>query len=288
VTLTAAAVPAPLELHEGRLHALVNPIELDGRVTWYPAAVRGFAPVNCYLATEGETALMIDTGVSVHRDALVRQLQDCLPGDRLAIAHTRIAEYPAICNTTAIAERVPVEALYAGFPGAFDWLEFRPRGDRPSGGPSWAIGHAPESRVAARDEGLAIGDGGRRLHIFPAAVRLLPSQWFYDDGTRTLFSGDAFSHAWRATSAGPWIADDDAGGIDPDEVLDHLLARCWWLAGAASRGEIRRALEEVFATYEIETIAPGYGCIIHGRREVERHYELLHGAIERLGRGSER
>jgi hypothetical protein len=43
--------------------------------------------------------------------------------------------------------------------------------------------------------------------------------------------------------------------------------------------DIQAALEEVFTTYDVETIAPGYGCIIHGRREVERHYQLLYDAI---------
>jgi hypothetical protein len=31
----------------------------------------------------------------------------------------------------------------------------------------------------------------------------------------------------------------------------------------------------VFDTYDIETIAPGYGCILRGRNVVERHYRML-------------
>jgi hypothetical protein len=31
----------------------------------------------------------------------------------------------------------------------------------------------------------------------------------------------------------------------------------------------------VFDTYDIENIAPGYGCILSGRNVVERHYRML-------------
>jgi len=275
----AVTAPAPIELYTRRLHALVNPLELDGRVAWYQPHVRGYTTVNCYLVTEGDTALLIDTGVTVHRDALIRQLGACLPGDRMSIAHTRVAEYPATCNTTAIAESLRVEAIYAGFPDALAMLEFRPRAERSARRPGWALGRAPESRWISREEGMEVGDRGRRVHVMPAAVRLLPSQWFYDDGTRTLFSGDAFTHARRSSPAGPWVADDRAEGITPGEVLQHLLARCWWLAGAQRHAEIQAALERVFTTHDVQTIAPGYGCIIHGRHEVERHYQLLYDAI---------
>ncbi len=275
----AVGTPAPVELYAGRLHALVNPIELDGRVAWYQPHVRGYTTVNCYLAVEDGQALLVDTGVTVHRDALIRQLGRCLRGSRLSIAHTRVAEYPATCNTTAVAESLPVEAIYAGFPDALALLEFRPREERSVRRPPWALRRAPESRWTSREDGIELGDQGRRFHAMPAAVRLLPSQWFYDDGTRTLFSGDAFTHARRDSPAGPWIVDDRAEGIAPEEVLDHLLVRCWWLAGAQRHGELQAALEDVFTTYDVETIAPGYGCIIHGRREVERHYQLLHDAI---------
>src|SRR5262249_43434265 len=157
-------------------------------------------------------ALLVDCGVTVHRDALIAQLRAALPGDRLSITFTRIAEYPAICNTTAIAEALPVEALYAPFPDALLWVEFRPRAERPRGGEGWAIGHAPESRLSSPMGDVPVGGGGRELNAIRPPVKLLPSLWLYDERTRTLFPGDMFSHAYRATPAGPWLADGDALG----------------------------------------------------------------------------
>jgi hypothetical protein len=268
------------------IHALANPVAIDERLSWYPPAVRGFTSNNCYLLTDGPHALLIDSGATIHRDAVIAQVRALLPGDRLSIAHTRIGEYPAICNTTAIAEQLPVEAVYAGPPSALDWVEFRPRAGRPAGGPSWAIGHPPESRLTTAPGGVALGDGGRRVHRMVAAVRLLPTDWLYDDGTRTLFTADAFTHGWRPGAAGPWTVDDDTPGTSPDEVRDHLLVRCWWMADAYGLRDVQRALEEVFERYDVQAIAPGYGCVIDGRRQVERHYELMQDAIGALGHGS--
>jgi hypothetical protein len=53
-----------------------------------------------------------------------------------------------------------------------------------------------------------------------------------------------------------------------------LNTRYWWLEGAPT-DSIRRGIAEVFDKYDIETIAPGYGCILHGRDVVARHYRML-------------
>ncbi|HYW61319.1 MAG TPA: hypothetical protein VE909_12375, partial [Xanthobacteraceae bacterium] len=50
--------------------------------------------------------------------------------------------------------------------------------------------------------------------------------------------------------------------------------RYWWLEGAPT-DSIRRGIGDVFDKYDIETVAPGYGCILRGRKVVERHYRML-------------
>jgi hypothetical protein len=53
-----------------------------------------------------------------------------------------------------------------------------------------------------------------------------------------------------------------------------LNTRYWWLEGAPTDA-IRRGIDAVFDKYDIETIAPGYGCLLSGRKVVARHYRLL-------------
>lgn len=275
-SVPSGASAEPLLLQDG-LVLLANPVELNGKVAWFPDTVRGYASVNAYLLIEGHVAMMIDTGVTAHRDAVIAQIRSALPGRVLSIAFTRIGEYAAICNATAIAEEVPVEAVYAMVPESWTWLEFRPRASRAR--IRYAIGRPPVSLLTSTDGGMPVGSGSRRLHAMRNPVRLLPSQWMYDDGTKTLFTGDTFSHSWRDTPDGPWVLDDAAYGVDPAAVRDHLFARCWWIPKAQRQFEIQQALADVFETFEVETIAPGYGCVIQGRAAVERHYQMVQDAI---------
>jgi hypothetical protein len=38
---------------------------------------------------------------------------------------------------------------------------------------------------------------------------------------------------------------------------------------------MRRGIAAIFEKHDIETIAPGYGCILRGRKVEERHYKML-------------
>jgi hypothetical protein len=53
-----------------------------------------------------------------------------------------------------------------------------------------------------------------------------------------------------------------------------LNTRYWWLEGAPT-DSMRRGIDAVFNKYDIETLATGYGCILHGRKVVERHFQML-------------
>src|SRR5690606_5934553 len=102
----AVASGPPIELLEGRLYALANGYSLDGRCSWHPSQVRGTAPMNCYLLVEGERALLIDTGLTVHEQAVVEQIESCLPeGCELEILAMRLGEFDSVCNIFPIVER---------------------------------------------------------------------------------------------------------------------------------------------------------------------------------------
>jgi hypothetical protein len=108
-----------------------------------------------------------------------------------------------------------------------------------------------------------------------APIRLIATRWLYDRLTRTLFSSDLFTHVWRDRGAGPWVVTDETDGASGRELRSFMLnTRYWWLEGAPT-DSIRRGIDAVFDKYDIETIAPGYGCILRGRKVVARHYRML-------------
>ena len=130
--------------------------------------------------------------------------------------------------------------------------------------------------AVTRADTINLGKDGRAIDVMQAPLRLIATRWLYDRATRTLFSSDMFTHVWRDGETGPWIvtdADNDATSLR--HVRSFMLnTRYWWLEGAPT-DTIRRGIGTVFDKYDIETIAPGYGCILRGRSVVARHYQML-------------
>jgi hypothetical protein len=85
-----------------------------------------------------------------------------------------------------------------------------------------------------------------------------------------------WTHTWRARPEGPWIIQDgDEDPTDFDHVRSFLLnTRYWWLEGVDT-AKLRAGIDKILSRHDIETIAPGYGCILRGRNVVARHYRML-------------
>jgi len=231
--------------------------------------------MNTYVLREGEHTLIIDTGVSLHTDQLLDELATLLPpSPPPAVLHTRIGEYTTISNTVPIAERFGISTVHSEQDDSPRWVDFRPGHGRDLG--------AAEALESARIELFVVPDtiavdpaGARSLEIFHATLRLLPTSWLYDARTRTLFTSDSFTHVLRSEATGPWVVTDEDDDTTLDAMRHHLLStRYWWLAGARL-DEIRASVADVFARYDVETIAPDFGCVLHGRAVVRRHAEML-------------
>jgi hypothetical protein len=263
-------------LVERKLYALCNPYPLDGRVAFHPPEARGFAPMNTYVVMEEDDVLVIDTGLSIHTDALLEQLSTLVgPEQRLSLLQTRIGEYTTICNSVPIAERFGVSSIHAEWEDAARWVDFRPGMGRDFDGELGALGKAPVRIFTVPDTIPVDPAGVRSLDIFHSTLRLLPTSWLYDAATRTLFTSDVFTHVIRGSETGPWVVTADDDSTTYEWLRRHLLStRYWWIAGART-DEIRRSLAETFATYDIETIAPDFGCVLRGREVVRRHWDML-------------
>lgn len=257
------------------LHVLSNPYPVDGRVTWHAPAARGFAPMNTYLVREGAHALLLDTGISLHTRELLAALEPLLAAPcELAVLHTRIGEYTTISNTVPIAERFPLATVHSEQDDSPRWVDFRACHGRDAG--------APDALPGARIELFTVPDTiavdparTRVLEIFHATLRLLPTSWLYDARTRTLFTSDLFSGVIQPDPEGPWILTAAEDRTTLEQMRSHLLeTRYWWLAGARVE-PIRAAVAETFAHYDVETIAPDFGCVLHGRELVARHAAMI-------------
>jgi hypothetical protein len=258
-------------LADGRLYALQNPFPLDGRVSAYPASARGFSVANSYMLTQPDAAMLIDTGFGKDEPTIRAQIESLIaPGLPLSMFPLRLNEFMSINNVESFAGHFNVETCYTSNIDAALWFDF---GAKEEGRD---ILKSMKVTAVTRSDTIQLGKGERFIDVMQAPIRLIATRWLYDRATRTLFSSDMFTHLWRDDATGPWIVDEaDNDPTATGDVRSFMLnTRYWWLEGAPT-DSIRRGIGNVFDTYDIETIAPGYGCILRGRNVVQRHYAML-------------
>jgi flavorubredoxin len=266
----AGATGGITQLAEGQLYALQHPFALDGRVSAYPASARGFSVANSYLLTQSDAALLIDTGFGKDEPAIRAQVESLIaPRQPLSLFPLRLNEFMSINNVESFADHFNVEQCYTSNVDAALWFDFGAKVDGRS------ILESMNVVAVTRADTIQIGKKGRPIDVMQAPIRLIATRWLYDGATRTLFSSDLFTHVWRNRADGPWIVTDADDTTTARELRSFMLnTRYWWLEGAPT-DSIRRGIDAVFDKYDVETIAPGYGCILRGRKVVARHYKML-------------
>ena len=258
-------------LADDKLYALQNPFALDGRVSSYPASARGFSVANCYLLKQSDAAMLIDTGFGKDEPAIRAQVERLIaPGLPLSMFPLRLNEFMSINNVESFAGHFNIDQCYTSNPDAALWFDF---GSTANGR---SILDAMKVTAVTRADTIELGRGGRAIDVMQAPIRLIATRWLYDRATRTLFSSDMFTHVWRDGETGPWIVNEtDNDSTSARDIRSFMLnTRYWWLEGV-STDSMRRGIGDIFDKHDIETIAPGYGCILRGRKVVARHYRML-------------
>ena len=265
-------------LAEGKLYALQHPYALDGRVSSYPASARGFSVANSYLLTQSDAAMLIDTGFGKDEPAIRAQIEQLIaPGLPLSLFPLRLNEFMSINNVETVRRALQRRAMLHQQSRRGAVVRFRRQGERPQH-PGFDAGHRGDA--GGHDPARQARTG--QIDVMQAPIRLIATRWLYDRATRTLFSSDLFTHVWRARADGPWIVTDDDDTTTERELRSFMLnTRYWWLEGAPT-DSIRRGIAEVFDKYDVETIAPGYGCVLRGRKVVARHVAMLDEILKGL------
>jgi hypothetical protein len=274
---TGGLTGATTVLAQGKLYALQHPFALDGRVSSYPASARGFSVANSYVLTQSDAAMLIDTGFGKDEPAIRAQIERLIaPGLPLSLFPLRLNEFMSINNVETFAAHFNVEQCYTSNIDAALWFDFGAKADGRS-----ILDSMPVTAVT-RSDTIELGKQGRAIDVVQAPIRLIATRWLYDRATRTLFSSDMFTHVWRTDADGPWIVNKEDDTTSACALRSFLLnTRYWWLEGAPT-DSIRRGILDVFDKCDVETIAPGYGCILHGRKVVARHVAMLDEILKGL------
>jgi flavorubredoxin len=256
-------------LADDKLYVLQHPFALDGRVSSYPASACGYSAVNCYLLKQPDAAMLIDTGFGKDEPAIRAEIEALIaPGSPLSLFPLRLNEFMSINNVATFAGHFNVDTCYTSNIDAALWFDFGTEKSR-------SILDAMKVTAVTRADTIQLGKQGRAIDVMQAPIRLIATRWLYDRDTKTLFSSDLFTGIWRDAASGPWLVTEDDDTSTLQDMRSFMLnTRYWWLEGAPT-DSIRRGIAEVFDKYDVETIAPGYGCILRGRKVVQRHYKML-------------
>jgi hypothetical protein len=265
-------------LVQDRLTALGGLISLDARVSWVPPGATGFQPSNCYVLSEAGEHLLVDSGLAVHEEQILTDLEPIVgEGGAVSIFFTR-GEMDCVSNLEPISRRFDVTRLFTGgvinpFDAFDDVHRMRHRGRRQQidvrGERGDSMPRTPRIEIA----------GDRALVIDSPLLRLLPTFWGWDAETGALFTSDVFTHGTiRRPSDQPIIDSTVADETTAEEVAAHLLAKYEWIAKATTE-PLQEWLAAKFAELQPEMIAPSRGCVLKGRDVVERHLDLMLKAL---------
>ena len=275
------SVSSITELAAGKVYALHNTFELNGRISAYPQTARGFAPANCYLLIDDDAAMLLDSGYTIHEGAILEQLDSLLDREMpLSIFPLRLNEFMSVNNVMAIAKRFNVVECFSPVPDVEEWVEFETLRDEERN-------PILKTTLLARGDHCQVSLGpNRTIDVLTAPIRLISTRWIYDAASKILFSSDMFSHIWSDVEDRPWQLGDneDDNVTDFPFVRSYLLnTRYWWIEGA-NMTPVRQAVNDVFEKFDIQTIAPGYGTILRGRGHVERQFAVLDEVLDKLDR----
>jgi hypothetical protein len=277
-----------IELLKGELFLLGDAEQIDDRLSWYPADFYGqYVFYNSYLLRSGRECLLVESGVVPHHPTMRRQLRGLLAeGDSLnRIAVTR-NEPECVCNIPNLVNEFGIEAVHS-LP-LMSSLQFLRAGLGDLRAASFDA-RAAELQLLEfgvqcipAEGGEAIPIGGRaRLEPFETPLRVLPTNWFYDLQTRTLFCSDTFCGEVSET-ADIRTSTDVVSESDMIARLSYDLTRKFdWLVRSDLSGMIE-GLERYFGERRIDILAPTRGNVIVGSRAVEVRLGALIRVLKNL------
>jgi flavorubredoxin len=267
----------PIAVVPGRLYLLGGVVPVHGDVNWLPGTRGGYETINAYLATEPDTALFVDTGVAMHKEAIIAQAHAVLEPARPVEVFLTRAEADAAGNLGELIREFDIGRAYTGGrSNPFDFFE-----DASAGAP------LEMRRVATAVPGqtnsgepIRLGPSRTVISITPS-LRLLSTSWAYDSGTRALFTSDTFGQFGMAAPDDSVFVDATATDGDYEMTREWLLTKFDWLVGARL-SSIRASIARVVEEFDVELVLPTHGRIIRGRATVRSHFDVLLALLEEL------
>ena len=263
-------------------------VPLDGRISWYDRADGRFVPFNTYLLREGDDSLLVEAGVPIVFDAALAQVRAICGNHgptRLAVTRN---EPDCVANIPGWVSNIGLRTVHS--PGLMNTLQFFPADQGEQLEQSFVHGTTELQMLnfgvrcspALPGGEVPVGER-RRLKALAAPLKILPTVWYYDEETATLFCSDSFA---EETASAPDQRVLRTVGRQRDLIARFRRSfelKFDWLA-RSDLSTVIADLEAIFDEHPIERLAPSRGLVVEGRAAVAAKQEALLGTLWELNR----
>lgn len=255
----------------GRLHRIGCTVRTE-RLSWLPADINAYEPLNAYVLTDENNFILVDTGAAIMLPSIQKALR--LAGDRKVWVYFTRNEADAIGNLGYVLGTCEQPTMLFGSAGGIlEWVN----------DPAVSIlevrnflGRIP---VESARNGVSKKVDSFRFKFMDAVIKqMLMTQWAFEASTGTLFTACSFGWRHLGVAGGRPVIETATGLPDVDAVAREIAAKCNWMRESSFDERIAQ-LDEVFKDHDVQIIAPVHGCIIKGRAAVAAHLKLTKDAL---------
>jgi hypothetical protein len=267
-----------MSLHEvipGTLFAATGWLRADARpVSWLPMGLPGWLPVSAYVLRDGAEWMVIDTGLPVHLPQIEAALAQTVDGTtRRRMMNTR-REQDCMANIGALVRRFGIaEVPYVGVLNPVEMTDVLENDEAEA-----RIAALSQARAIRIEVGQVVDVGRLRIEPLRVQLRLLATNWFFEQTTATLFTSDSFGFLTRPAPDAPLVRTPGEAPIAASDIAHMLSAKFDWLVGI-DPAPILADLDAIFAARAVHRICPGYGCVIEGADAVAEALARMKDAI---------
>jgi hypothetical protein len=262
----SAASSGISEVCGGAIYALGGQVQAGPMCSsWIPHSVHGWIPFQCYVLKDAGDLVMLDGGLPIFKESIRAGLKVLARDSHLRQFLMTRRELDTILNLPWIAQEFEFQSIRCG--GDLNPIDFFALMD------DAALDVQIRSLVSLPFEFLRPGEvirvGSLSLEMIRASLMVLPTFWFYEAATRTLFTSDFWTFVSQENATeGPIkrVAPED---VTAARILESLDVKFDWLRGIDCSGLISE-LEAIFKDRVVDRLCPNFGCVIEGRDAVRR------------------
>lgn len=234
------------------------------RLSWLPADIQGYEPLNAYLLTDKDNCIFVDTGSAIMLPAIKSAL-DIIGNRKVWVYFTR-NEAETIGNLGYVLGTFENPTmLFGSAGGVLEWvndpavsiLEVRS-----------FLGRIP---VESARNGVSKAVGSFGFDFMEAVTKQMGmTQWAYEKSTGTMFTACSFGWRHAATADSGTVIESATDLPRVDVVAREMVAKCNWMREANFDERIVQ-FEQVFKDHDVQMLAPNHGSVIKGREAVSAH-----------------